>query len=119
MLLISLFCSNHNRSIAHYIFTGTSGHTEWNKTVIETTLQSVENIAKLFETDGHLSVSSAILQSSVDSFVELIDGNILPCKAHLKLLEIAAKLLQILATKLVLNDKLNCVSINILVSSKL
>ena len=49
--------------------------------------------------------------TSIDSFVELIDGNILPCKAHFQLLDHGANFLRVLATKIVRNEDLNCVSV--------
>ena len=91
-------------------FLGRSDHPQWNKIVVETSLHSVRSIVKLFESGGHLNVSSTVLQTCVDSLVELIDGNILPLQAHDQLLELSASFLHVLATKIVLNKELNCVS---------
>ena len=77
--------------------------------IVETTLQSMRSVVEYFASDIYLNTSPTILQTAVDSFVDLIDGNILPHEAHCALLEIGAEFLHVLTTKVVLNKDLNSV----------
>ena len=69
----------------------------------------MHSVVEHFASDTYLNTSPTILQTAVDSFVDLIDGNILPTEACCALLEIGAEFLHVLATKLVLNKDLNSV----------
>ena len=69
----------------------------------------MRSVVEYFASDIFLNTSPTILQTAVDSFVDLIDGNILPHETHCALSEIGAEFLHVLTTKVVINKDLNSV----------